>query len=419
MLSARTAELSSSEAARGQVAESGVGPWGGSARVSTGRATILHLTASPSYGGSERQMLELGRELMGRYRSVYVTFREEERCWDFVRQAQVQGFEAVALKHDTPRLFGAFRELVGILRASGASVLFCHGYKSGLLGRLAGRKLGIPVIAVSHGWTGESLRVRLFDWIDRVNLRWMDEVVCVSEGQARKVRRCGVPSQKVRVVRDAVRTDRFASPEAEYRSRLESLFPDKPEVIVGAAGRLSPEKGYRFLVDAAADVLRQHPNTGFVLFGDGPLREEIARRAGTNGLGARFQLPGFCRDLDGFLPHFDLFVLPSLTEGLPNVVLEAFAARVPVVATAVGGTPEVVEDGVNGYLVPPGKVEPLADRIVRLVCDRQRRVAMGARGRRRVEEKFSFGAQAKAYEELLGRFLSRTNGARKPNGADE
>ncbi len=368
--------------------------------------TILHLTASPSYGGIERQMLELGRELAGDYRSVFATFREEERCWDFVREAQAQGFSATALKYDTPRLGRAFRELVGLLQDTGASALLCHGYKPGVLGRLAARKLKIPVIAVSHGWTGESLRVRVFDWIDRINLRWMDQVACVSEGQAKKVRRYGVPSGKVRAICDAVRVERFDNPDDKYRGQLESLFPEKPEVIVGAAGRLSIEKGYRFLVDAAAEVVREHPRVGFVLFGDGPLRDDIAGRIESQGLADKFQLPGFASDLDKSDPHFDLFVLPSCTEGLPNVVLEAFAARVPVVATAVGGTPEAVEDGVNGYLVPPGDAGPLADRIARLVSDPAARQAMGDAGRRRVAKEFSFAGQAEAYRKLLAPLVS-------------
>ena len=351
-------------------------------------------------------MLELGRELNGEFRSVYVTFREEERCWDFVRQAAAQGFEAIGLTYDTPRLMAAYRELLDVLRQTSPVALLCHTYKPNILGRLAARKLGIPIIAVSHGWTGESLRVRVFDWLDRINLCWMDRVVCVSEGQATKVRRYGVPEQKVLTICDAVRAERFDDPDPVYRERLESLFQRRPEVIVGAAGRLSPEKGYGSLVQAAAEVLNVHPQTGFVLYGDGPLRRELAQQIEALGLQARFLLPGFCHEIDRYYPQFDLFVLPSFTEGLPNVVLEALAAGVPVVATAVGGTPEAVEHGVNGYLVPSGQVEPLADCITRLIGDPEQRRAMGARGRERVKRQFSFQVQAAAYRRLLGNVLT-------------
>lgn len=368
--------------------------------------TLLHLTASPCYGGSERQMLELGRELRSDYRSVYATFREEERCWEFVRQAEEQGFEVVGLKHDTPRVLAAYRELVDVVRHTQADVLLCHSYKPNILGRIAARELGIPVIAVSHGWTGESLRVRAFDWLDRVNLRWMDRVVCVSEGQATKARRYGVPADKVIAICDAVRAERFDAPDPSYRERLEGLFSRKPAVIVGAAGRLSPEKGYRFLVEAAAVVRNRHPQVSFVLFGDGPLRNELTSQIAALGLQDTFLLPGFCHDIDRYYPQFDIFVLPSFTEGLPNVVLESFAAGVPVVATAVGGTPELVVNGVNGYLVPPGQATPLAECIGQLAGDPQQRAQMGAHGRQRVRDQFSFQVQAAAYKVVLNSLLA-------------
>jgi len=328
---------------------------------------VVHLTASPCYGGPERQMLQLGRELAPDYESAYLTFREEERCWDFVRNAQEAGFHAAALKHDTPRLLAAYRELKGLLRGLNADVLICHGYKAGILGRLAARSLGLPVVAVSRGWTGESFPVRLFEWLDRVNLRWMDRVVCVSEAQAARVRKAGVAEKKITVIHNAIRAERFERPKLEYRQRLLGLFPDPPDLVIGSAGRFSPEKGFQVLVDAFCEVARAVQSAGLVLFGDGPERNRIAKQIADLDLGRRCVLAGFRDDLDDFMPHFDVFVLPSFTEGLPNVALEALAARVPVVATAVGGTPEVVRQGIDGYLVPPGDPGAMAGRIVHLL----------------------------------------------------
>src|SRR5207244_3581755 len=119
------------------------------------------------------------------------------------------------------------------------------------------------------------------------------------------------------------------------------------------------------------------------------------------GLGDRVILAGFRGDLDQLLPALDLLVLPSFTEGLPNVVLEAFAARVPVVATAVGGTPEVITDGVSGYLVPAGDPAALARRILDVVRDDQGRRAMGRHGYERVQAEFTFEAQAQQYQKLF------------------
>jgi glycosyltransferase involved in cell wall biosynthesis len=179
------------------------------------------------------------------------------------------------------------------------------------------------------------------------------------------------------------------------------MFPERPSTIVGSAGRLSPEKGFGVLVEAAAIVNRSHPEVGFVHFGDGPLRGSIQRQIRHLDLEGRFILAGFRDDLDRFLPHCDLSVLPSYTEGLPNVVLESYAAGVPVVATAVGGTPEAVADGVDGYLVPSGDAVALAGRILDVVKLGDARRAMGQRGRARIQSHFTFEVQALRYQDLF------------------
>src|SRR5262249_23549607 len=146
-------------------------------------------------------------------------------------------------------------------------------------------------------------------------------------------------------------------------------------------------------VEAAALVVRAHAGAGFLLFGDGVLRDALAEQIREHRLQENFVLANFRSDLDRWLPNFDVFTLPSYTEGLPNVVLEALAARVPVVATAVGGTPEVVEHGQNGYLVRAGATHDLAERIRQLLDNARLRETMGMSGYFRVRDRFTFDAQ--------------------------
>jgi glycosyltransferase involved in cell wall biosynthesis len=250
----------------------------------------------------------------------------------------------------------------------------------------------------------------------------MDHIVCVSEAQAEKVRRAGVREEKIVVIRNAIREGRFGEANPKYLDRLRGMFATPPDRIVGAAGRLSREKGFQVLVEAASVMLTQHedaspmgrecagpnPSVGFVLFGDGRLRGELEREIDARGLHGKFVLGGFSSDLDCYFPHFDLLVLPSFTEGLPNVALEAMAAGVPVVATAVGGTPEVVAHGVTGRLVPPGNPCAMARGMAEvLFCDAT--ATMGLRGKERVREHFSFASQAAAYRRLFGRLLGSSN----------
>jgi glycosyltransferase involved in cell wall biosynthesis len=362
---------------------------------------IVHLTSSRFFGGPERQMLELAESLRPAVESIFISFSEGGLCRSFLEETKRYGHDSLELKHDTPHLLAAAADLKDELQRLNPDILLCHGYKAGLLGFWVARRLRIPVAAVSRGWTAESPRVRLYEALDRRVLRWMERVICVSEGQAEKVRAAGVRAEKITVIHNAIRPERFENMKPEYRNKLRSLFSNAPELIVGAAGRLSPEKGFGVLVDAAAEVVCQKQNVGFVLFGDGPLKASLDQQIAALGLQEKIILAGFRPDLDDFLPHFDLFALPSFTEGLPNVVLEAFAAGVPVVATAVGGTPEIVEHGQNGFLVPPGDPTALARSILESFAIGHRGKEMASQGKRRVQEHFSFEQQARQYARLF------------------
>jgi glycosyltransferase involved in cell wall biosynthesis len=379
---------------------------------------LVHLTSSTFFGGPERQMLGLAKALPGSVRTTFASFPEGGRSSAFLGEVAAHGFPAAALAADFPRAGAAVRELAALLRDTHADVLLCHGYKANLLGRPAARRAGVPAVAVSRGWTGETRRVRLYEWLDRRHLRLMDHVVCVSDGQAAKVRRwCRVPESRLTVIRNSARLAAFEHRDPAAGERLRALFGRDTGVshVVLAAGRLSPEKGFGVLLDAAAAFLRDHPGAGLALFGEGALRPDLERQVRRLGLAGRVVLPGFRTDLDALVAAADVVVLSSFTEGLPNVALEASAAGVPVVATAVGGNPEVVADGETGFLVPPGDPALLAARVGELVGDPDLRSRLGAAGRGRMREHFTFAAQAAAYLKLLdGLAATRRGGLGAP-----
>ena len=364
------------------------------------RMVMAQLTSSPFFGGPERQMLGLALAMPADCRMVFLLFRDKGKSQALRSRLEENGLETHLLEHDSPHVPAMVSETADRLRGESADLLCCHGYKADVVGLLAARRVGIPVISVSRGWTGNTWKVRRYEQIDRACLRRMDRVVCVSEGQAVKVRNAGVSPDRVVVIRNAIQPERFASPDLSARAELLGLFRDPPGRIVGAAGRLSPEKGFDVLVDAAAIVARTDPRIGFIQFGDGRLRDSLAKRVHELGIGGRFVWGGFREDLDRLITAWDLAVLPSYTEGLPNIALEAFCAGVPVVGTAVGGIPEVVEDGASGYLVPPGDPEALARRIRDILLSEEERRSMGQRGRERVLNEFAFEAKCKQYQKL-------------------
>jgi glycosyltransferase involved in cell wall biosynthesis len=373
---------------------------------------VVNLAASPFVGGPERQLLGLARHLPEAFRSIFLSFSERGLARPFLDQARRDGFEAIELRHNVPNYRQAIDEIVQHLRRVRADVLCCHGFKPDVFGWRAARIARIPIVAVSHGWTGVTWRVRMYEGLDRLVLRCMDRVVGVSAAQAERVRRAGVAFERVVVIRNAVEPAAFAAPDPTYAQRLRDLFPSPPRQIVGAAGRLSPEKGFDQLIEAAGLICRERSDIGFVIFGDGPLRESLTRQIATNGLEKQVILAGFHNDVTRFLPHLDAVVLPSFTEGLPVVLLEAFAAGVPAVATAVGGTPEVLEEGQSGYLVPAGDTALLAGRIHELMSDDKRRRDMGLHGQRRVQAEFTFATQSEHYQRLFRSLVQRSRSPR-------
>lgn len=359
---------------------------------------VAHLVASPFVGGPERQMIGLARAMDPVDRSVFVGFPEGGVLHD---RLLAEGIESHLLTSTGRPLLRAVREVESVLRAVVPDVLVTHGYKPDLVGWLAARRAGIPQVAVAHGWTGATLRVRMNEAIDRLAMRRARRVVAVSRRQGERVREAGVHPGRVVVIHNAIDVSRFGDPDPAVRREMESLFPVRPERIVLAVGRLSPEKGFEDLVRAARTVADRLPGTGFLLVGDGPLRGRIEEAVRDHGLEERFALAGFRDDVDRLMAAADLFVQSSHTEGLPNVVLEAAACGTPIVATAVGGTGEVVEDRAHGRLVEPRRPEQLARAVVEVLATPGEARRMAGAARRRVAAEFTFAAKARAYRAML------------------
>ena len=378
---------------------------------------VVHLTDSPFFGGPERQMLGLAVSLPRDITTTVLCFRDGLSSAAFIAKLGDAGVSARMLDHANPRFLAMIRDIADALRKERADLLVCHGYKADVLGWFAARRAGVPAVSVSRGWTGHTWKVRLNEALDRRMLRYMRRVVCVSEGQAAKVRRSGVSEKRVRVIHNAINAGRFQGDSAG-RSALRALFPVPPESVIVAIGRLSPEKGFDHFIEAARLVASRHPTAGFVLLGDGPERVRLEECIRAAQLGDRFVLTGFRSDVDSLLQGADILAQSSHTEGLPNVVLEACAAGVAVVATDVGGTAEVIRNGVNGFLVAPGKPELLASRLIELIDAPVRRAEMGRLGRQIVAEEFSFTRQSAEYRALFQEVLhdvSATRAAQAPS----
>ncbi len=371
---------------------------------------VMHLIATSFYGGPEKQIVEhLKRLNKETYVGIVTSFLEgRNQHNEILEQADIVGLMNYGIKMSNPLDLRALLELIRILRKKKVDILCTHGYKSAVMGWCAAKISNIPILSFSRGYTSENLKVSFYEWLERRFLGRGNGIICVSEGQKQKLKLLGVHSKLCWVVHNAVSTRPKISHEEYIQNRIKickDLNISHDALLVVSAGRLSPEKGHRFLIEAINLLKRKIQNTVFVFCGDGMCREDLEKQAVDLGVYDRCRFIGFRRDVHLFFQAMDLMVLPSLTEGLPNVILEAFSCVKSVVATEVGGVPEIVEHGKNGILTQAGRPDLLAEAIHANLSSSDERCRMGESGYNLVKEKFSFEKQMlqleKIYDEVL------------------
>jgi glycosyltransferase involved in cell wall biosynthesis len=307
--------------------------------------------------------------------------------------------------------------LLEICRRERVTIWHGHDYKSNALGLLVRRFWPMRLVTTVHGWVHYTARTPLYYNIDRLCLRFYEKVLCVSEDLYRSCRQSGVPAGRCELIENGIDLNEYTRRRtaAAAKARL-GLEPGR--LLIGAVGRLSPEKGFDLLIGAVDRLLQGGRDVGLVIFGAGGERAALEALAGQLGRTDRVRLAGYCADLPGWYEAMDVFALSSLREGLPNVLLEAMALEVPVVATRIAGVPQLVEHGANGLLVEPGSTDALAGALDRLLGDPALRQRLATAGRRTVEERHSFAARmrkiAALYDRLLGRAAPKPSSPEKP-----
>ncbi len=352
---------------------------------------ILHLRGSDIYGSPERLIVGQMQNISS-FESVAASFvRPSGSQNPFLDKLSEYGLTHHAVD-DTAwfdrRIPGRLRK---IFKDRRVDLLVTHEYKSALYGHLAARKLPAKHVRYFHGWTAEDFKVRVYNAIDRMILRRADKVITVSQASAQALVSDGIPSSLIDTVYNAIDLD----PEAKAPDRT----PNDPPVI-GVIGRLSHEKGIHDFLQAMAQIHAQAPRFQALIYGSGPEEERLKQMTTALGLGECVSFEGFRTDIDRVYGQLDFLVLPSLSEGHPVVILEAWKNGVGVVATRAGGTPEVVEHERTGLLTDIGRPDQLGRAILRALKDVPLVNRLGQAGFEEVKAKYSFRQQAQRLEKI-------------------
>ncbi len=394
------------------------------------KVNVLHVITGLGIGGAERIVYSLTRSLdPEKYRVIVCCLKEEGPTGDQIRKS---GVEVINLKNKNPWDMRTVLALSKIIKKERINLVHTHVARADVIGGFAARLRGIPAISTVHHTYEPWERHPFYGGIYRKTLNSFDRVIAVSEAVREYLIRWGrIPQWKITVIYNGIDISEYERVDLRYRDSSAAPQNDKREChsdtecnegeesnltrarvnngkVVGTVARLDPMKGHKYLLRAAKEVIKVLPETKFLIVGDGVERKVLEDMAVDMGIKEHIIFTGWRKDIPNVLSGIDIFVLPSLKEGLGLAILEAMAAKKAVIAADVGGIREVVEDGVTGVLVStPDDIEGLASAIIRLLSNPEESRAMGLKGYERVRNNFGIDRMREGitglYESILGK----------------
>lgn len=366
---------------------------------------VLHLRDSPWVDGPGRTILETATHVdAGRvdyHIGAFVMPDQPQHA--LVDGARARGAQVHAIQ-DRPGLdHRLVDDIVALIDRHRIDILHTSEFRSNVLSLLCRRRRKVLAVSTAHGWIANDLRGRIFRVADKTLLRSFDAVILVSHAMRKLVPRWWLPQARTHVLHNALVLESYGREILESQRRPRAAGEPLRFLNVG---RLSPEKGQHLLLQAFAAAAAEHPHIELLFAGIGPLEESLRHAARELGIADKVVFLGYVADMPALYAKSDVVVQSSFTEGLPNVILEAAYLRMPIVATAVGGTAEVVEHERSAWLIEPRSLAQLTDGLKRFAADPAhfRRMADSAHGH--ILANFSFAARTEKltvlYENLVG-----------------
>lgn len=361
---------------------------------------VLFLIETKGPGGAETVVVHLARHLdPSRFQSRVVLLGTG---W-LHEELQRQGVDVVIVPSNRSWDIGFLRQLMAAAREFKADLIHAHLPGTNLYGAVAARYLGIPSVVTYHGELHQpGYEPRFARFKNFLVRRFADRIVLVADYLRHDfVNVARFPTRRLSIIYNGIPIRSMPTEAQRLAKRAElGLGPHAP--VVGVVANIRRPKGYQYWIEAAAIISREIPESRFVVVGQGsgPLLDEFQQQVKQYHMERQLLHLGFRSDTADLLGTFDLFMLSSISEGLPLAVVEAMAAGLPVVATRVGGLAELVEDGVSGYLVPPANSRALAERSLEILRDPARRARMAESGRGIVKQMFSLEHMVRQYQDL-------------------
>jgi glycosyltransferase involved in cell wall biosynthesis len=356
------------------------------------KVKLLYVIGNIEFGGGERGFAQIINGLPAEKYEVFLASQPSEEFYRSIHNTEVHFIPLTFSKRTNPSLMPSIAK---IIKRNSIDIVHGQGARAEFYARLANRlacrsnylsTIQMPVEGFDVFWPKKLIYILL----DRMSERFVDRFIVVSRAlEEQLVKKHGISSDKISLVYNGVELDKF-NRRKQKKTCLRKEFnipPDSP--LIGTVGRMVWQKGFEYLIRAAPMVLQSFPQTRFLMVGDGHLKNDLIDLASSLQIRDSFIFTGFLHDVYQILSELDVFVLPSLREGYPLIILEAMATSKPIISTAIDGITEQIEDGVNGILVPPKDSESLASAIINLLRDPSLSKRLGRKARERVTEQFS------------------------------
>jgi glycosyltransferase involved in cell wall biosynthesis len=360
---------------------------------------VLHCLAPAPFGGLESVVYALTTGHQARGHKIVVAAVVEGENHPFVYTLKDQGIEVIEVQVAS-RNFRKERKIIAeIIQKYRPNIVHAHGYRSDILDLPVAKRFGISTVTTLHGFTGGDWKLRLYERLQLRSLRHIDAVVAVAQGIYNRALRSGVSPERLHLIPNAYAPSPFLKSRTEARAMLQ--IPED-QFTIAWIGRFSHEKGGDILLDAMATL--QSSPIKLSMIGDGPHRQMLTDRATALGVSGNITMHGIVQNAGHALPAFDAFVLSSRTEGTPMVVLEAMAAGVPIIATRVGGIPQMLSED-EALLVEPENPTALANAIRAVYDDPTGAQARVLRAQERLQRDFGVAPWLERYESLYTSLL--------------
>ena len=357
-----------------------------------------------SMGGAERLMVPILKHLSRNDFDAYVCALQSKDGNPMADEIRALGVPVRCLEIKRLRDWNALPRLVRYLKEIDADLVHTQLEFANILGNISARVLRLPSVCTIHVMPSLDVKTKskFHQRLEWFALKYFcNQVISVSE-EAREhhLRLSGASPDRVSTLYNGIDLSNYSNVERERMDvRAELGVPPDANLLTTVAVLRQP-KGIQYMIRALPAVLASSPNTAYLIVGDGSYRDSLVEEVSKSGVGNRVIFAGMRKDVPRLLAASDVFVLPTLTEALPTVLAEAMAAKLPIVASRVGGIPEMITDGQNGCFVEPKDVDELARACIQLLNDPDKRAAMGIAGSNIVDQKFNIERQVDKLEEL-------------------